>query len=94
MLDHSKFMKRKGRLDIFVGNLPYNADEMKLKEWFEKNGLKNMEFDVRIAMDKETGKPRGFGFVSVFDKDDVKDVLKLNGKEFNFRKLIINESKK
>ena len=94
MLDHSKFMKRKGRLDIFVGNLPYNADEMKLKEWFEKNGLKNIEFDVRIAMDKETGKPRGFGFVSVFDKDDVKDVLKLNGKEFNFRKLIINESKK
>ena len=93
-LDHSKFMKRKGRYDIFVGNLPYNADEVKLKDWFEKNGLKNMEFDVRITLDKETGKARGFGFVSVFDKDDVKEVLKLNGKEFNFRKLIINESKK
>ena len=93
-LDHSKFMKRKGRYDIFVGNLPYNADEVKLKQWFEKNGLKNMEFDVRITMDKDTGKPRGFGFVSVFNKEDVNDVVKLNGKEFNFRKLIINESKK
>ena len=94
MLDHSKFMKRKGRYDIFVGNLPYNADEVKLKEWFEKNGMKNTEFDVRIALDKDTGKPRGFGFVSVFNKDDIGDVIKLNGKEFNFRKLIINEAKK
>ena len=94
MLDHSKFMKRKGRYDIFVGNLPYNADEVKLKEWFEKNGMKNKEFDVRIALDKDTGKPRGFGFVSVFNKDDIGDVIKLNGKEFNFRKLIINEAKK
>ena len=80
-LDHSKFMKRKGRYDIFVGNLPYNADEVKLKQWFEKNGLKNMEFDVRITMDKDTGKPRGFGFVSVFNKEDVNDVVKLNGKD-------------
>ena len=93
-LDHSKFMKRKGRFDIFVGNLPYNADEVKLKEWFEKNGLKNMEFDVRITLDKDTGKGRGFGFVSVFKKEDINDVIKLNGKEFNYRKLVINESKK
>ena len=92
-LDHTKFMKRK-KYDIFVGNLPYNADEVKLKEWFEKNGLKNKEFDVRIAMDKDTGKPRGFGFVSVLNKEEINDVTKLNGKEFNFRKLIINESKK
>ena len=93
-LDHSKFMKRKGRFDIFVGNLPYNADEVKLKQWFEKNGLKNMEFDVRITLDKDTGKGRGFGFVSVFKKEDINDVIKLNGKEFNYRKLVINESKK
>ena len=93
MLDHTKFMKRK-KYDIFVGNLPYNTDEVKLKEWFEKNGLKGIEFDVRITLDKETGKGRGFGFVSVFNKEDINDVVKLNGKEFNFRKLIINESKK
>ena len=94
LLDHSKFAKRKGKFDIFVGNLPYGTDEVKLKEWFEKNGMKNMEFDVRIVIDKDTGKGRGFGFVSVFKKEDISDVIKLNGKEFNYRKLIINESKK
>ena len=94
LLDHSKFAKRKGKFDIFVGNLPFGTDEVKLKEWFDKNGLKNMEYDVRIVLDKDTGKSRGFGFVSVFKKEEVPDVVKLNGKEFNYRKLIINESKK
>ena len=93
MLDHSKFIKRK-KYDVFIGNLPYNADEVGLKQWFEKNGLKDIEFDVRITLDKDTGKSRGFGFVSVFNKEDINDVIKLNGKQYNFRKLIINEAKK
>ena len=93
MLDHSKFIKRK-KYDVFIGNLPYNADEVGLKQWFEKNGLKDIEFDVRITLDKDTGKSRGFGFVSVFNKEDINDVIKLNGKQYNMRKLIINEAKK
>ena len=92
-MDNSKYMKR-NRFDIFVGNLPYNADEVELKNWFEKNGLKDIKFDVRITIDKDTGKKRGFGFVSVFNKEDIDNVIKLNGKEFNHRKLIINEAKK
>ena len=93
-VDHSKYSKKPGRIDIFVGNMPYNVDEVQFREFFEKNGLKNIEFDARIAFDKETWKPRGFGFISVFNKDDVHLVLKLNGKEFFKRKLVINESKK
>ena len=93
VMDNSKYMKR-NRFDIFVGNLPYNADEVELKNWFEKNGLKDIKFDVRITIDKDTGKKRGFGFVSVFNKEDIDNVIKLNGKEFNHRKLIINEAKK
>ena len=93
-IDHSKFNKRKDRIDIFVGNMPYGIDEVQLKEWFEKNGLKKIEFDARIVIDKETGQGRGFGFISVFKKENVAEVLKLNGKEFNHRKLIINESRK
>ena len=81
-VDHSKYSKKPGRIDIFVGNMPYNVDEVQFREFFEKNGLKNIEFDARIAFDKETWKPRGFGFISVFNKDDVHLVLKLNGKEF------------
>ena len=94
IVDHSKYSKKPGRIDIFVGNMPYNVNEVQFREFFEKNGLKNIEFDARIALDKETGKPRGFGFISVFNKDDVHSVLKLNGKEFFKRKLVINESKK
>ncbi|MBO6243753.1 MAG: DEAD/DEAH box helicase, partial [Clostridia bacterium] len=93
VMDNSKYMKR-NRFDIFVGNLPYNADEVELKNWFEKNGLKDIKFDVRITIDKDTGKKRVFGFVSVFNKEDIDNVIKLNGKEFNHRKLIINEAKK
>ena len=93
-IDHSKYSKRKDKFDLFVGNMPYGIDEVQLKEWFEKNGLKKIEFDARIVMDKETGQGRGFGFVSVFDKDNIADVLKLNGKEFNHRKIVINESRK
>lgn len=74
--------------------MPYGIDEIDLKEWFEKNGLKKIEFDIRIVIDKETGQGRGFGFISVFNKLDIPEVLKLNGKEFNNRKLIINESRK
>ena len=78
-----------------------NIDEQRfggnnnIKENINKfNNVKNIEFDATIALDKETGKPRGFGFISVFNKDDVHSVLKLNGKEFFKRKLVINESKK
>jgi ATP-dependent RNA helicase DDX21 len=94
ILDHSKYTRRKVRIDLFIGNMPYGIDEIQLKDWFEKNGLKKIEFDARIALDKETGQGRGFGFISVFNKEDVPLVLKLNGKEFNHRKLVINESRK
>ena len=94
LLDHSKYNRRKEKIDLFIGNMPYGIDEIQLREWFEKNGLKKIEFDARIVIDKETGQGRGFGFISVFNKDDVNIVLKLNGKEFNHRKIIINESKK
>ena len=87
-------IKRKDRIDLFIGNMPYNIDEKQLRDWFEKNGLKKIEFDSRIAVDKETGQNRGFGFISVYDKNDIPLVLKLNGKDFNHRKLVINESKK
>ena len=79
LLDHSKYSRRKEKFDIFVGNMPYGIDEVQLKEWFEKNGLKNIEFDARMVIDKETGQGRGFGFVSVFKRENVADVLKLNG---------------
>jgi len=83
-----------GRLDIFIGNLPFNADEANLKQWIESQGVKVPDLEVRFAMDKETNKPRGFGFVSVYDKSILEKIVKLNGKMFNQRSLNINEAKK
>ena len=88
-----RHIRKEGKIDIFVGNLGYNVDEKTLTEWLEKNGLKGTEMDVRIAVDKDAGTSRGFGFISVFDKDDLAKVCKLNGKELNRRRLVINESK-
>lgn len=85
---------RPGKIDIFVGNLPYDVSDDTFKAWLKKNGMeKEEDFVVRVAIDKDNGQPRGFGFVSVYNTSSKEKVLKLNGKDFNKRKLIINESK-
>jgi ATP-dependent RNA helicase DDX21 len=82
-----------GRMDIFVGNMPFNVDENKLKEFVSSNGVDVTDLEVRFVMDKETNKPKGFGFISVYDKSIYDKILKLNQKQLNSRSLIITESK-
>eukprot|EP00966_Prymnesium_polylepis_P064714 1501250-Prymnesium_polylepis.1 len=55
---------------IFVGGLPFEADEGMIREDFGKFG--EVE-DIYLPTDKETGKPRGFGFVTYKDGRDAKD---------------------
>ena len=50
-------------MKIFVGNLPYQADEHQLQEWFSGNGFPALS--VNIVVDRISGQPRGFGFVEV-----------------------------
>lgn len=59
---------------LYVGNLPYKANESQVKELFSKHGE---VFAVRLMKDKRTGKRRGFGFVVVAanDAQDVIDAL-------------------
>ena len=75
---------------LYVGNLPYRANEHMVKELFEQHGT---VFSVRLLKDKHTGKRRGFGFVEVALKDADKIIDKLNDNEYQERTLKVREAK-
>ncbi len=74
---------------IYVGNLPFSADEDGVRELFESYGTVT---SVNLITDRDTGRPRGFGFVEMEDgADDAIDGL--NGTDMGGRALKINEAK-
>lgn len=75
---------------LFVGNLAYGAMEREVKDLFSQFG--EVE-SVRFIMDWRKGRFRGFGFVTMPDADAVRAVHRLDGKEFQGRKLRVNEAK-
>jgi cold-inducible RNA-binding protein len=54
-------------MNLFVAGLPYDVDNAELEEIFEKFGPVR---SAKVAMDKETGKSRGFGFVDMQNEED------------------------
>ncbi|WP_440054309.1 RNA recognition motif domain-containing protein [Pseudoalteromonas sp. T1lg65] len=75
---------------LYVGNLPYRANEHVVRELFEKQG---QVFSVRLLKDKNTGKRRGFGFVEMSEQDAEKAISSLNESEFQQRTLKVREAK-
>jgi cold-inducible RNA-binding protein len=76
---------------LFVGNLSYNVNEQELKEVFQSEQI--VVRSVRVAMDRETGRPRGFAFVETETEDGAKQsVEKLGGRLVQGRPLIIEEA--
>ncbi|WP_462156646.1 RNA recognition motif domain-containing protein [Pseudoalteromonas sp. GB56] len=75
---------------LYVGNLPYRANEHMVKELFEQYGT---VFSVRLLKDKHTGKRRGFGFVEVAMNDANAMISKLNDNEYQERTLKVREAK-
>ena len=75
---------------LFVGNLPFDVTDDELKSWVEGRGYQVEE--VRLMRDRDTGKLRGFGFVTV-DGNIHKATAALNGQEFKGRSLTVNEAK-
>jgi len=69
---------------LYVGNLPYRANEKDVKDLFAEHGEVT---SVRLMKDKRTGKRRGFGFVSVNNKDADKVIAALNNAEYMQRSL-------
>lgn len=77
---------------LFVGNLPYQASEAELRDWFSQAGF-NAD-SVTIMMDRFSGQPRGFGFAE-FGNDDEADraIAACNGQDFLGRSLVVNEAR-
>jgi cold-inducible RNA-binding protein len=76
---------------LFVGNLSYNVNEQELKEVFQSEKIEVRS--VRVAMDRETGRPRGFAFVETETEDGAKQSIeKLGGRLVQGRPLIIEEA--
>jgi len=77
--------------NIFVGNLSFSATEAALRSLFEKYGPVER---VSIATDRESGQPRGFGFVEMTnDAEALKAIAALNGWELEGRTLTVNEAR-
>ena len=75
-------------MDIYVGNLPFTATEEEVAELFAPYGPVEK---VKIVMDRETGRPRGFCFVTLSDTSKVKEAADaINGQEFGGRPLRVN----
>ena len=77
-------------MQLYVGNLDFNTSEDSLKGLFADCGE---VVSVKIIMDRETGRSKGFGFIEMASKNDgIKAISKLNGQEINGRSLKVNES--
>ncbi|ERN08390.1 hypothetical protein AMTRI_Chr07g23790 [Amborella trichopoda] len=75
-------------LKLFVGNLPFSVDSARLAELFEQAG--NVEM-VEVIYDKQTGRSRGFGFVTMSTVEEVEAaVQQFNGHDFEGRQLRVN----
>ena len=76
---------------IYVGNLPFSVDEAELRSLFESHG--EVE-SATIVIDRETGRPRGFGFVEMKSDDDANAAITaLNGSDMGGRSLVVNEAR-
>ena len=76
---------------MYVGNLPFSAGEDELREAFGQFGPVS---EVNLVMDRETGRPRGFAFVSMGSKEAMEAAIRgLDGKDFGGRNLTVNEAR-
>ena len=77
--------------NLFVGNMSFQTSEDDLKELFKPFG---QVARIHIAMDRETGRARGFAFVEMpNDEEAAKAMAALDGKEFAGRNLKVNEAR-
>ncbi len=75
---------------LYVGNLPFSADENQVRDLFSQGGRTVTE--VKLVTDRDTGRPRGFGFVEMGSNEDADSAIRdLNGTDFGGRPLTVNE---
>ena len=77
-------------MKIYVGNLSFNTTQQTLEDLFSQFGSVS---EVAVVTDRETGRARGFAFVTMDDDGAAKAIDSLNGNEFEGRALTVNEAK-
>ncbi|HJD92199.1 MULTISPECIES: RNA recognition motif domain-containing protein [Bacteroides] len=78
-------------MNIYVGNLNYRVREDQLQEVMEDFGVVN---SVKLILDRETGRSKGFAFVEMDNDDDADRAIKeLNGAEFEGRTMVVKEAR-
>ena len=78
-------------MKLYVGNMSYSTTEDSLRDTFGEFG--EVE-EVAIITDRDTGRPRGFGFVTMPNDDEAKAAIQaLDGKELDGRTLKVNEAR-
>src|SRR4051794_12414858 len=77
---------------VYVGNLSYNVTEGELRDVFAEGGRNVVE--VKIVMDRDTGRPRGFAFVEMGSDDEANAVISsLTGREIQGRPINVSEAR-
>src|SRR6201995_6157561 len=72
---------------IYVGNLPFSATDEEIRALFAAHGTVE---SVALPTDRDTGRPRGFGFVEMSQADASRAIQALNGKDMGGRPLRVN----
>jgi RNA recognition motif-containing protein len=75
---------------LYVGNLPFDATTESVRAAFEPHGTVH---DVSLISDRETGRPRGFGFIEMDEQGARAAIEALDGKDFGGRDLKVNEAR-
>ena len=78
-------------MNIYVGNMPYSMTDTEVKELFGAYGTVDA---VRIVMDRDSGRPKGFAFVEMSNAGEAKAAIEaINGSEVGGRALVVNEAR-
>ena len=77
-------------MKLYVGNLSYNTSQSELENLFGQHGSVQ---EVALIMDRDTGRPKGFGFVTMDDEGARKAIGELDGREVDGRNIKVNEAK-
>lgn len=72
---------------LYVGNLPFSATEDSVRTLFGQHGTVD---SVALITDRDTGQPRGFGFVEMPNSDAARAIQNLNGQDMGGRPLKVN----
>lgn len=74
---------------LYVGNLPFSVTEDEIRDLFAAHGTVH---SVNLIADRDTGRPRGFGFVEMDEEGASAAMAALDGTDFNGRNLRVNEA--